>query len=721
MTAKKPGFSFRRLQLILPPFYHCSGRKDISNLIVTGVIVLMMTGFLSLPSYCQTDGFTVSAIPPGTVQQVIDSLVRIHGETHRFRIRKGVSRAASFWRNSDGSEEQFKDFCKDQFIADAGLLAETLKRLEINFEAIQGNFFRISRTFTGPLELPALKKLPMDRLFSEFSPDAHLQEDLFRTKIAFAVILNFPFYNLEEKERLGSGWSRLQWAMANAGDLFTSRVPPQVNQQIARFAAEIDEYVGTYHIYPATLLDLDNTPLFTVKEKKIFHWGLRDMLQAAYHTSGAEQKQDLIYKVMGRVIDQTIPAVVIDNPDVLWNPYSNQVFKKGSGKGKLVPVPSPPEGGKRCEFILRNKQTEALLDPYYPGYPTTIDREFQLQRRMTEQRVEHILLQLLSTPQALKLGQWLEKKLKRKLRPYDFFYDGFNAGAQRSMAPIDRQLANKYPDTAAFAADMPRILQKIGFPPKIAEAVTNTIEVQQTEAISHGGWREMSGDKSYVRINIPPGGMDYKLFQLALHEYGHDLQLAVSLDMMDYYFLKDVPADSFSESFAMMLEASANDILGLESQQMDSDMAVFRAFWRAFTVSGPSLVEMRMWHWMYGHPQATVAQFQAAAMSIAKEVWDEYYAPVFHEKDVTLLLVFNHLVRGVLYFPEYPLGEVIAFQINDYVKGKNRGEEMIRMLRIGALTPDQWMQQAVGTPVSIRPLQQAIDEVLSRQLPLQSQ
>lgn len=692
--------------------------KKVLNPVVFVLIILMVPGLCSPRSSNQTVEPGISAISSDTVRMVIGSLIQTHGEAHRFRIERGVTRAAAFWRKSDGSEKQFQAFCMNQFIANAGVLEETLKRLETNFEAIKGNFYRILHTLSGPLELPSLKKLPVDRLFSAYLPDAHMQEDLFRTKVAFAVLLNFPYYSLEEKQKLGANWSRLKWAMAYAGDLFTSRVPPQVNQQIASFAAEIDEYVGTYNLYPGNLLGRINKPLFTTQEKKIFHWGLRDMLQTAYHTPGAKKKQELIYHTMLRVINQTIPEIVINNPDVLWNPYTNRVFKKEKGKtrGKPVPVTSPPEGGKRFEFILRNKQTEALVDPYYPGMPTEIDRQFRLDRRMAEKDVERVLVQMLTAPQAIKLGQWLEKKLKRKLRPYDLFYDGFSAGGQRSMAPIDQRLAKQYPDVEAFAADMPNILRQIGFPQKMAEAVTGTIMVQQTDGIPHGGWREMRGDKSYVRINVPPGGMDYKLFQLGLHEYGHDMQLSISLDMIDYYFLKDVPAASFSESFAMMLEGSANDLLGIEKDEQARDMAVLRAFWRAYTNSGPSLVEMRMWHWMYEHPGASASLFQDAALRIAKEVWNEYFAPVFHERDVPLLLVFNHLVRGVLYFPEYPMGEVIAFQINDYVKGKNLGKEIVRMCRIGAITPNHWMQQAVGAPISAKPLQKAAEEVLKKYL-----
>jgi hypothetical protein len=506
------------------------------------LLLLLIVGIISgmcLPLNCNhSDNVKLSSMSPETVTVTIDLLFQAHGESHRFRIKEGVNRAAAFWRKRDGSEEEFKAFCKKQFIADPLLLKETLKRLEINFEAIKGNFYRISHTFLGPLELPGMKTLPVDSLFSAYLPDAHMQEDLFRSKAAFAVLLNFPHYSLEKKQSLGKKWSRLQWAMANAGDLFTSPVPPNINQQIGGFIAEIDRYVGTYNLYPGNLLGSENKPLFTTTEKRIFHWGPRDLIQKAYHTPGAEKKQDLIYRAMLRVIDQTIPTKVIDNPNVLWNPYTNNVYKKANHKpnSKLVPVISSHEGSKRYDFILRNQRTQALLDPYYPDMPTEIDRQFRLERRMAEGDVERVLIEMLTSPQALQVGQWIEEKLGRKLQPYDLFYDGFTAGAQRSMAAIDQRLAKKYPDVGAFAKDMPKILQQIGFPQKVAEAVTRTIVIQQTDSIPHGGWREMKDDKSYVRIGVPPGGMDYKTFQLALHEYGHDMQLAISLDMIDHYF-----------------------------------------------------------------------------------------------------------------------------------------------------------------------------------------
>jgi hypothetical protein len=57
-----------------------------------------------------------------------------------------------------------------------------------------------------------------------------------------------------------------------------------------------------------------------------------------------------------------------------------------------------------------------------------------------------------------------------------------------------------------------------------------------------------------------------------------------------------------------------------------------------------------------------------------------------------------------LYTPDYPLGKLITFQIEQYLRGKNLGVEMERMCRLGRLSPDLWMRQAVGEELSAAPL-----------------
>ena len=42
-----------------------------------------------------------------------------------------------------------------------------------------------------------------------------------------------------------------------------------------------------------------------------------------------------------------------------------------------------------------------------------------------------------------------------------------------------------------------------------------------------------------------------------------------------------------------------------------------------------ALVDMRVWRWMYAHPDATAAELREATLAIARDVWNRYYAPVF--------------------------------------------------------------------------------------------
>ena len=70
------------------------------------------------------------------------------------------------------------------------------------------------------------------------------------------------------------------------------------------------------------------------------------------------------------------------------------------------------------------------------------------------------------------------------------------------------------------------------------------------------------------------------------------------------------------------------------------------------------------------------------------------------------------MIDDGLYLPDYPLGHIIAFQIEQYLKDKNLGEEMERMCTLGAITPDAWMQAAVGGPISVEPLLEAASEAL---------
>ena len=131
-----------------------------------------------------------------------------------------------------------------------------------------------------------------------------------------------------------------------------------------------------------------------------------------------------------------------------------------------------------------------------------------------------------------------------------------------------------------------------------------------------------------------------------------------------------------------------------------------------YKTSGVAMLDIAAWHWLYDHPGATAVEFQDAVIKIANTIWNRYYAEVFGTADVPILAIYTHLIGGMLYFPDYPLGQIISFQIEDFIHGKTLGTEMERMCRLGSITPDLWMKRAVGTPISTAPLIKATENAL---------
>jgi hypothetical protein len=58
------------------------------------------------------------------------------------------------------------------------------------------------------------------------------------------------------------------------------------------------------------------------------------------------------------------------------------------------------------------------------------------------------------------------------------------------------------------------------------------------------------------------------------------------------------------------------------------------------------------------------------------------------------------MINSFLYLPDYPLGHMIAFQIDRQIEKTGAiGPEFERMAKMGNVTPDMWMKHATGAPV----------------------
>jgi oligoendopeptidase F len=208
--------------------------------------------------------------------------------------------------------------------------------------------------------------------------------------------------------------------------------------------------------------------------------------------------------------------------------------------------------------------------------------------------------------------------------------------------------------------------------------------------------------------------MNYKGYNIAIHELGHNVEQVFSLNGIDHWFLAGVPNNAFTEAFAFTFQERDMELLGLgkEAAQARRDQAL-ATLWATYEIGGVGLVDMKVWRWLYQNPNATPAELKAAVLAIAREVWNKYYAPVFGSRDQEILAIYSHMIEYGLYLPDYSLGHIIAFQVAEKLRAGNFGTEFERMAKQGRLTPDAWMRGAVGGPLSAEPLLKAAREALA--------
>jgi len=653
--------------------------------------------------------FKLSIIDDASREEVILSLKEKFGENHASRIQKGVVQAANFWNESDGSVEEFKTFCTENFIADESELDLVFNRISAALESLGGCYNKITVDLKLPIHLDIGPMHPVDEILGGYSPGAHFTDDMFSNKLAFIVLLNFPFYTLEEKTARAADWSRKQWAYARMGELFTSRTPAVINQNISVALTNADNYISEYNIYMGNLRNEKGEALFPEDMRLISHWGIRDELKSRYADPQGLEKQKMIYQVMLRIIRQEIPENVIDNPDLAWNPLTNEVLKDNTV------IPANPEPDTRYQVLLNNFRALKAADPYNPFYPTYISRAFDQDMEIPQQDVEELFTSLLSSPVVKETGELISKRLGRPLQPFDIWYDGFKSRSSLNEDDLNQITRTKYPDNEAFQGDLGNILVRLGFNRDSAEVLAGRIKVDAARGSGHAWGAEMKGDKARLRTRIGPKGMDYKGYNIALHEFGHTVEQTISLYNIDYYILHGVPNTGFTEALAFLFQQRDLQVLGIAGPDENSHLLMaLDNLWMNYEIMGVSLVDMRVWKWLYENPDATAAQLKETVVNTATDVWNQYYAPVFGVKDSPVLAIYSHMIDNPLYLSNYPVGHLIQFQVEQYLEDKKLADEVYRMFSLGILVPQVWMKQAVGSPISIDPSIKSAEEALGK-------
>ena len=667
---------------------------------------LILIGIIALLMACQQPSQS-TMIQEESIKQALTTLTQIHPNADLSLAERGVRQVAALWQEIDGTETDFVELVTTHYAATAEEKKILYNRLSHILEQCGQSADLLNNTLQEPTTLVGKgEPSTVDWIISGYSPMAHFTEDMFANKIAHICVLNFPSYTLEEKNTLGQEWTRLEWAYARMGEVFNTRIPGSVYAHSAQAMSEAENYIAGYNIMMHCLRNEQGEQLWQEPMALLSHWNLRDELKSNYaNAPHAQEKQEMIYQVMLRIIRQDIPACVVNNAEYLWKPYSNEV-KEVEGS---IMQDVKGSGDERYQKILDIFHAMQQIDAYREDAPSHVLRTFNEDLEIPKAEIEALFLQLIQSDEIKAVAQIIRERLGRELRPYDIWYDGFKSRSTLSEDKLTAQTQSRYPTALAFEKDMPRMLMDLGFGKEQAQDIASHIVVEAARGSGHARPCVGRNQPARLRTRISDRGMDYKGYNIAVHEFGHNVEEVISLYNIDYYTLAGIPNTGFTEASAFLFQQRDLQLLGYKAKGEEAKgEEVLDMFWGMYEIMGVSLVDMAMWEWLYANPKASAAQLREAVIAIAGDIWNKYYAPLLGEQDCPLLGIYSHMVGYALYLPGYPIGQLVQFQLEEHLaKCKTPAEfaqEYTRIYQQGKLTPDAWMRAAVGEAMSVNPI-----------------
>jgi hypothetical protein len=229
------------------------------------------------------------------------------------------------------------------------------------------------------------------------------------------------------------------------------------------------------------------------------------------------------------------------------------------------------------------------LDTYFPHYPTQLSRAFDATMEIPQKDVETLFKGLLSSSEVKEVAAFIESRLGRKLEPFDIWYNGFKARGGIPEEQLTAITSKKYPNPKALETDLPNILVKLGWKPDRAREISSLIVVDPSRGAGHAWGATMRNDIAHLRTRIGAGGMDYKGYNIAVHEFGHTVEQTITMNDVDYYVLNGVPNTAFTEAVAFLFQKRDLELLGLKNPNPeDEHYLALDNFWSSYEIMGVS-------------------------------------------------------------------------------------------------------------------------------------
>jgi hypothetical protein len=155
-------------------------------------------------------------------------------------------------------------------------------------------------------------------------------------------------------------------------------------------------------------------------------------------------------------------------------------------------------------------------------------------------------------------------------------------------------------------------------------------------------------------------------------------------------------------------------VLGLEEDAGTADCTTVETMLEACQIAGPALLELHVWRWLYKNPKADAESLRSQVLTIADELWTAHFREYFGPDPYATLAAYQHMVGYPLYLADYALGHTISHQVRQFVGKRDLSTETHRICAIGRVTPEAWMQQAVGCGIDAKLLGRDAGKACSR-------
>ena len=356
----------------------------------------------------------------------------------------------------------------------------------------------------------------------------------------------------------------------------------------------------------------------------------------------------MIAQVMERIVTQTIPRGGHRQPARRLGP----VRQHGDGRRPSSDSDRPRAGRSRGRRRPRARHALRAAARHLPApcaWPTRTRRPRRRSSRAASTRTarcprrgsRRCSRQCSPRRWCRASAKLIEARLGRPLEPFDIWYNGFQPRGAYTEAQLDADHAQaSYPTAAAFAADMPRILASSASRPSAARYLADQHRGRSgARRRPRHGARRGAATSAHLRTRVEHGRHELQGLQHRRPRAGPQRRADVLAERRRSHSLDGVPNTAFTEALAFVFQARDLELLGLakpdatsrrarDAQRLLGDLRDRRRGAGRHATSGTGCTSI---------PRRRRRSCARRRWQIARDVWNQYYAPVFGRRDVVLL------------------------------------------------------------------------------------